>query len=188
MSLASATFIAAINGERLDPAVSTSSNYIHFISIKDWRRCVECKENHGKIYSITECPDPKPPLHINCRCTITEMQSISAGTATIKGFDGADFALKYTNKLPDYYITIEDLKKLGWKRGKPVSKFATGKTLTAGIYHNHNKHLPQAAGRIWYEADINYTSFFRNSQRIVYSNDGLIFVTYDHYETFYEII
>ena len=27
----------------------------------------------------------------------------------------------------------------------------------------------------------------RNRQRIVYSNDGLIFVSYDHYQTFYEI-
>ena len=38
------------------------------------------------------------------------------------------------------------------------------------------------------EADINYTPGKRNSQRILWSNDGLIFVTYDHYETFYGII
>ena len=38
-----------------------------------------------------------------------------------------------------------------------------------------------------YEADINYDKGFRNRQRILYSNDGLIFVTYDHYQTFYEI-
>ena len=40
----------------------------------------------------------------------------------------------------------------------------------------------------WYEADINYTSGKRNKQRILYSNDGLIFVTYDHYRRFYEIV
>ncbi|HBJ11113.1 MAG TPA: hypothetical protein DDY61_05400 [Ruminococcaceae bacterium] len=44
------------------------------------------------------------------------------------------------------------------------------------------------AGRIWYEAVINYQSDFRNSQRIVFSNDGLVFVTYDHYKTFFEIV
>ena len=38
------------------------------------------------------------------------------------------------------------------------------------------------------EADINYKRGKRNSERIVFSNDGLVFVTYDHYETFYEII
>ncbi|MBQ3085849.1 MAG: hypothetical protein IJC45_00790 [Clostridia bacterium] len=57
-----------------------------------------------------------------------------------------------------------------------------------GVYNNSNGHLPQASGRIWYEADINYKVGPRNSQRIVWSNDGLVFVTYDHYETFYEII
>ena len=49
-------------------------------------------------------------------------------------------------------------------------------------------HLPEASGRIWYEADINYTAGFRTRHRILYSNDGLVFVTYDHYDTFYEII
>ncbi len=57
-----------------------------------------------------------------------------------------------------------------------------------GLYENRNKHLPEKLGRKWYEADINYQTGRRNAQRIVYSNDGLIFVTYDHYQTFYEII
>lgn len=76
----------------------------------------------------------------------------------------------------------------GWRSGKKVSKFADGKMLFKGIYDNDNYHLPQKPGRIWYEADINYTGGKRNKQRIVWSNDRLIFVTYDHYETFYEII
>lgn len=59
---------------------------------------------------------------------------------------------------------------------------------TRGEYENSNKHLPDALGRIWYEADINYTQGRRNRHRIVWSNDGLMFVTYDHYNTFYEII
>lgn len=60
--------------------------------------------------------------------------------------------------------------------------------LTGGMYNNKNKHLPDAPGRVWYEADINYYEGKRNKHRILWSNDGLIFVTYDHYETFYEII
>ena len=57
-----------------------------------------------------------------------------------------------------------------------------------GIYQNRNHHLPEANGRIWYEADINYKGGYRNKQRLLFSNAGLIFVTYDHYETFAEII
>ena len=56
------------------------------------------------------------------------------------------------------------------------------------VYYNSNVHLPDAPGRIWYEADINYYEGRRNRHRVLWSNDGLIFVTYDHYETFYEIV
>ncbi len=54
-------------------------------------------------------------------------------------------------------------------------------------YENRNKHLPSKNGRSWCEADINYKVGYRNSERILFSNDGLIFVTYDHYKTFIEI-
>lgn len=60
--------------------------------------------------------------------------------------------------------------------------------VTQGEYFNDDGHLPMAAGRRWFEADINYIGGFRNMQRIVYSNDGLVFVTYDHYHTFIEVI
>lgn len=56
-----------------------------------------------------------------------------------------------------------------------------------GIFSNYNGHLPDDPGRIWYEADINYIEGKRNSERILFSNDGLIFVTYDHYKTFCEV-
>ena len=57
-----------------------------------------------------------------------------------------------------------------------------------GVFKNRNKHLPDAVGRVWFEADINYEGGFRGSDRILYSNDGLIFVTYDHYMTYVEIV
>lgn len=60
--------------------------------------------------------------------------------------------------------------------------------ITRGVYKNRNGHLPSKQGGIWYEADINYKGGFRDGQRIIYSNDGLIFVSYDHYQTFFEIV
>lgn len=45
-----------------------------------------------------------------------------------------------------------------------------------------------APGRIWYEADLNYYSGKRNGHRVLWSNDGLMFVTYNHYESFIEVI
>ena len=56
-----------------------------------------------------------------------------------------------------------------------------------GIYDNDDNKLPTAKNRIWYEADINYQRGHRNAERILFSSDGLLFVTYNHYETFFEI-
>lgn len=63
-----------------------------------------------------------------------------------------------------------------------------GASIGGDIYRNDDNKLPQVDGRIWYEADIDYESGFRNNSRILYSNDGLIFATYDHYQTFYEVL
>ena len=57
-----------------------------------------------------------------------------------------------------------------------------------GVFKNQKGTLPSAPGRIWYEADINYTFGYRGTERIVFSNDGLIFITDDHYYTFKEIV
>ena len=94
----------------------------------------------------------------------------------------------YNNQLPANNISIAVAEQKGWRAGKWPSNFVPGKMITNGIYNNSIWHLTVAPGRIWYEADINYKKGKRNKQRIVWSNDGLIFVTYDHYETFYEIV
>lgn len=123
---------------------------------------------HGKIWGLEEEPDPEPQLHLNCRCVIEHMETILAGTATANGIDGADWTLKYTGDLPDYYITKDAIKALGWQSGKAPSDYAPGSMVTAGEYRNRNGHLPEKAGRIWYEADINYVQGPRNTQRVVF--------------------
>ena len=188
LSLLDFVFQTAIQGGTFSPEVDVSKNYKHWISQKDERRCVDCKDLHGKIWPLDEDPEPEPALHTNCRCVIEPMESIKAGTATINKTDGADWTLKQEEELPDYYITIEDIYNLGWEKGMNPIDYAPGKMITGGIYQNRNGHLPQKDERTWHEADINYRQGKRNSQRIVWSNDGLIFVTYDHYETFHEIV
>lgn len=188
MSLLKAIMDAETVGKQLSPKLEVSKNYKNWISYKDWRRCTECANNHGKIWEIDAMPYPQPPAHFNCRCFITEIPAIVVGTATVEGLYGADWHLKYEEKLPDYYIKKSEALELGWSGGKAPSDFFPNKMITGGIYHNNNKHLPDQRGRIWYEADINYEKGKRNSQRILWSNDGLIFVTYDHYHTFIEVI
>ena len=176
---------------RLDsysPPTQESRNDKNWIAALDLKTCLECREYHGQIYRMDETPDIAPPLHPNCRCRIEPMKAVEAGYATKDGQYGADYWIKYVASLPKYYITEDELIALGWRRGKSSAKFAPGKMATMGIYRNDDNHLPQIPGRIWYEADIHYYSGRRNGHRLLWSNDGLLFVTYDHYETFPEII
>ena len=176
---------------RLDtyqPSTVPSKRWKHWVTQLDLKTCYTCREHHGKIYSVYETPEVEPPVHPNCRCKIQNMEAVLAGEATKGGENGADWWIKNIGKLPNCYITKKDLTNLGWRPGKAPAKFAPGKMLTIGIYYNNDGHLPQAPGRIWQEADINYYEGKRNKHRILFSNDGLMFVTYDHYETFNEII
>ena len=166
-----------------------SHHYKHWLSTEDDRRCFDCENMHGKIYEIDEIPNPEPPLHEHCRCSISPMQAVIAGTATRDKRNGLDWWIIQLGALPPYYISDDDAYALGWKpkRGN-LHEVAPGKMLTRGIYKNRDGHLPTADGRIWFEADINYVSGRRNTERILFSNDGLIFVTYDHYASFIEIV
>ena len=178
-----------LNGDKWEPVFANGSKYKNWISVLDLKTCYVCRKMHGKIWLINKNPETEPPVHPNCRCVIRVMKTVEAGTATINGEKGADYTLKNEGKLPDYYITSDSAKTLGWKNKKGnLNNVCPNKMIFGGEYYNDNGHLPSKNGRIWYEADINYKSGFRNSQRIVYSNDGLIFVTYDHYQTFFEIV
>ena len=170
------------------PVTEISDRYLQWRAHIDLKTCPICRSNHGKIYEINERIDQEPPIHPYCRCQIIELEAIKAGNATDKGTDGADYWLKHYGKLPDYYISPNQLSTLGWRYGDRPSKYAPGKMVGGMRYQNRNNHLPNVPGRIWYEADINYTHGRRNLHRIVWSNDGLIFVSYDHFLTFYEII
>lgn len=152
--------------------------------------CLECIIRNGKIYSYDELMHiGVPKLHDNCKCRIQKLEAIVAGNATSLGTNAADWWLRYLKELPDYYITREIAEANGWKDWKGnLDSVAPNSMLFGGIYKNNGEILPRKEGRIWYEADINYAGGYRNGERIVFSNDGLIFVTYDHYQTFIEII
>lgn len=173
-----------------DPGlVMDSANWRCWIAVLDLYTCKYCRDTHGKVFAMDEIIYDEPPIHDRCRCTVERLKAIGAGFATRNGKEGADYWLKWHKTIPDYYITKEDAKALGWKAilGN-LADVAPDKMIGGDIYQNRNGHLPQAPGRIWYEADINFTDGYRTRHRILYSNDGLIFVTYDHYETFVEIV
>ena len=95
--------------------------------------------------------------------------------------------LKEHGELPDYYITKSEAKSMGWVPSKGnLCEVAPGKAIGGDIWTNRQKSLPTKSGRKYFEADLNYNCGNRNADRVVFSNDGLVFVTFDHYRSFEE--
>ncbi|MCQ2508745.1 MAG: ribonuclease [Dorea sp.] len=91
-------------------------------------------------------------------------------------------------KLPSNFITKKDAEALGWNSSKGnLWKVADGKSIGGSYFGNYEEKLPKKKGRQYYECDINYDGGYRGAERIIYSNDGLIFYTNDHYETFEQL-
>ena len=89
------------------------------------------------------------------------------------------------NKLPSNYVTKNDAKKMGWVASKGnLLKVCEGCSIGGDKFTNREGNLPSKQGRQYYECDIDYKGGTRNAKRIVYSNDGLIYYTDDHYKTF----
>jgi guanyl-specific ribonuclease Sa len=96
--------------------------------------------------------------------------------------------LNIYGELPSNFITKKEAESLGWESEKGNLWEVTDKMSIGGDYFgNREKKLPTKSGRKWYECDVNYEGGFRGSERIVYSNDGLIYYTDDHYETFTQL-
>lgn len=86
--------------------------------------------------------------------------------------------------LPDNFITKSEARDLGWEGGS-VEEYAPGYAIGGDVFGNREGLLPEADGRVYYECDIDTNGQdSRGTKRIVYANDGLIYYTDDHYESF----
>ena len=104
------------------------------------------------------------------------------GTYTSKE-DVAEYLHTY-NDLPENFITKKEAEELGWTGGS-LEEYAPGMCIGGDRFGNYEKLLPVKKGRTYYECDIDTLGAKkRGTKRIVYSNDGLIYYTEDHYESF----
>ena len=74
---------------------------------------------------------------------------------------------------------------MGWAASEGnLWQVAPGMSIGGDRFGNREGLLPEAPGRQYYECDIDFDGKYRNEKRIVFSNDGLIYYTEDHYESF----
>lgn len=79
--------------------------------------------------------------------------------------------------LPDNFITKKEAQGVNLK--------AENKCIGGDRFHNREGILPKVKGRTYTECDIDTLGkSSRGAKRIVFSNDGLVYYTGDHYQTF----
>ena len=121
-------------------------------------------------------------------CTAENVRDDAGITVREDGeYDDRDHVALYIHtygKLPPNYITKSEAEKLGWEGGS-VERYAPGKCIGGSKFSNREGLLPKKSGRQYYECDIDTLGkSSRGAKRIVYSNDGLVYYTDDHYESF----
>ena len=132
--------------------------------------------------AVPEAEDPAPAAKATARPTaqsppgpITEPQAI------------ADYLFEY-GELPPNFITKKEAQALGWDSSRNyLSDVAPGMSIGGDRFGNYEGILPKVKGRTYYEADCYYTGGKRTAERIVYSSDGHVWYTGDHYRTFTEL-
>lgn len=98
-------------------------------------------------------------------------------------------SLRTTGKLPSNYVTKESAYQKGWIEGKAVNNYIAGAQIGGDVYKNQERLLPSAQGRVWYEADIGLNNKMSRGNplqpgsRLIYSSDGLLYITTDHYKS-----
>ena len=90
--------------------------------------------------------------------------------------------------LPGNYISKTKAGKAGWVSSEGnLWDVLPGRSIGGSRYWNDDGALPEADGRTWTECDINYQGGYRGPERIVFSNDGLVYYTPDHYQTWEQL-
>lgn len=87
--------------------------------------------------------------------------------------------------LPDNFLTKREAQALGWQSSRGnLWDVAPGRAIGGDRFGNYEGLLPDAKGRVWTECDVGYDGGYRGGERVVFSSDGLIYYTGDHYASF----
>ena len=91
--------------------------------------------------------------------------------------------VKANHKLPDYYITKSEARNQGWNASAGnLCEVLPGRAIGGDKFSNREKTLPK--GDQYFEADVNYNCGKRNADRIVFTKNGDVWLTKNHYKSF----
>ena len=121
------------------------------------------------------------PVELTTQDTTTSEEDVPDPDGSYTSKEDVALYIHLYGCLPSNFITKSEARKLGWKSGS-VEKYAPGKCIGGDRFGNYEGLLPKATGRTYYECDIDTLGGkSRGAKRIVFSNDGLVYYTSDHY-------
>ena len=137
----------------------------------------------GLDVDIPEAAEPAPPSQ-SIQETADRNAELLAPDGSFSTKDDVALYIHTYGCLPPNFITKEEARDLGWEGGG-LDDYAYGMCIGGDGFGNYEGLLPDASGRKWTECDIDTLhKNSRGAKRIVFSNDGLIYYTDDHYESF----
>ena len=152
-------------------------------SVKDGKS--QSKESTSKAEETTTITESEEET-LQESATKKEVQVEENGNYTSK--EEVALYIHTYGKLPVNYITKKEAQDMGWDPSKGnLSDILPGMSIGGSVFGNYEGALPRANGRRYFECDIDYDGGYRGAKRLVYSNDGLVFYTEDHYNTFEQI-
>lgn len=126
----------------------------------------------------------------NTESNAVQKEDSTAKTAAFSGnideLTAENTVIKYVKthkKLPDYYITKGEARNLGWVASKGnLCEVLPGRAIGGDTFSNREKLLPR--GEQYFEADVNYQCGNRNADRIIFTKNGEVWLTKNHYRSF----
>ena len=113
--------------------------------------------------------------------------SVSEGGSYTDKYEVAAY-IHLFGHLPDNYVSKTKARNAGWVPSKGnLQEVLPGKSIGGSEFYNDEGLLPDKSGRRYTECDIDYNGGQRGAKRIVFSNDGLVFYTADHYKSFEQL-
>ena len=123
--------------------------------------------------TVPDVPDPEP-----------EPEPLLDPNGSYTSKEDVALYIHLYGRLPSNFITKSQARNLGWKSGS-LERYAPGKCIGGDTFQNREGLLPKKSGRTYKECDIDTLGkSSRGSKRIVFSNDGLVYYTSDHYKSF----
>ncbi|MBR0164502.1 MAG: ribonuclease [Lachnospiraceae bacterium] len=115
-------------------------------------------------------------------------QDVPAQEASYTSAEDVALYLHTYGTLPPNFVTKQEAREAGWDAEKGnLQDVLPGMSIGGDRFGNREGLLPDAPGRTYYECDIDYHGGRRGAKRLVYSDDGLIFYTADHYASFEQL-